>query len=132
MKKNSIQVAVQPSYLPEHSSQREHRYVWSYEVTIANESDDIIQLLNRYWLITPMSGQVEEVRGPGVIGLQPIIKPKKKFTYCSFCQLATPQGTMEGHYEMQTLDEKHFFVQVPKFILSTPAPISAEFRAKLH
>src|SRR5690242_6419175 len=101
MKKITINITAKTTYLPEQSVQDEQRFLWSYEMTIENQSDEIVQLLNRYWKITDMRGKVEEVRGPGVIGLQPIIKPGKSFIYTSFCQLATPQGTMEGRYEMQ-------------------------------
>ncbi len=132
MKKFSITITAAVKYLPEQSSEETHRYIWSYEITVENNSDEIVQLLNRYWRITEMSGHVEEVRGPGVVGLQPVIKPGQKFTYNSFCQLTTPQGTMEGHYEMQTLDEVHFSAQIPKFILMTPSTISQAFRDRLH
>lgn len=128
----NIVVVAKPSYLAAQSNPESHRFLWSYEVTITNESDEIVQLLNRYWRITDMSGKVEEVKGPGVIGLQPIIKPQKSFSYSSFCQLVTPQGTMEGHYEMQNLEEEKFIVQIPKFILSAPGGISSSFRSKLH
>src|SRR5205814_1096339 len=114
MKKIEINITAQAVYLPEQSSAENQRYIWSYEITIANLSDEIVQLLNRYWRITDMTGHIEEIKGPGVIGLQPIIKPNKKFIYTSFCQLSTPQGTMEGHYEIQTLEETHFLVQIPK------------------
>ena len=99
---------------------------------VRNESGDIVQLLNRYWRITDMTGHVEEVRGPGVVGLQPLIKPEKKFVYNSFCQLSTPHGTMEGEYEMQTLEEKRFIVQIPKFVLAAPLDIAETFRSRLH
>ncbi|EKD72987.1 MAG: ApaG [uncultured bacterium] len=130
--KNTIQLNVQSTYLPEQSAQECHRFLWTYEITITNESNNIVQLLNRYWRITDMTGHVEEIRGPGVIGLQPLIKPQKKFTYNSFCQLPTPQGTMEGEYEMQTLEEKRFIIAIPKFILSAPTHISDVFRSRLH
>jgi ApaG protein len=132
MKKVTIRVSVNAKYLPEQSVVEENRFLWSYEVTIENQSEDIVQLLNRYWRITDITGHVEEVRGPGVIGLQPIIKPNKKFVYTSFCQLMTPQGTMEGHYEMQTLEEGKFLATIPKFVLTSTETASAAFRSKLH
>jgi ApaG protein len=130
MKQITVNINVKTSYLPEQSVAKEARFLWSYEIRIENQSSEIIQLLNRFWKITDLTGRIEEVRGPGVIGLQPIIKPTKPFTYTSFCQLATPQGTMEGHYEMQTLEEERFTVQIPKFILTSP--VSEEYRSKLH
>lgn len=132
MKSVQIQVSVTSSFLPEHSSMEEHRYLWSYEITIVNQSETIVQLLNRFWRIVDMTGHVEEVRGPGVIGLQPIIKPGKKFVYNSFCQLVTPQGTMEGYYEMQTLEDERFTTLIPKFVLEAPAEITSGFRSRLH
>ncbi len=132
MKEIKVHVVAQARYLPEQSSPKEHRYVWSYEISIHNQSEEIIQLLNRYWRIIDISGHIEEVRGPGVVGLQPIIKPDKQFIYSSFCQLSTPQGTMEGYYEMQNLEEIRFIAQVPKFLLTTPEPLSDTFRSRLH
>ncbi|MCD6040051.1 MAG: apaG [Gammaproteobacteria bacterium] len=130
MKKMNISVTAKAVYLPDQSSAEEHRFLWSYEITILNQSDQIVQLLNRCWRITDVSGHIEEVQGPGVIGLQPLIKVGKSFSYASFCQLLTPQGSMEGSYEMQTLDEERFTVQIPKFILISP--MSAGARTLLH
>lgn len=132
MKEIKVHVTAQSRYLPEQSTPSEHRYLWSYEISISNQSDEIIQLLNRYWRIIDITGHIEEVRGPGVVGLQPLIKPGKQFVYSSFCQLSTPQGTMEGYYEMQNLEEIRFAVQVPKFLLASPEPMSAAYKSKLH
>lgn len=127
-----INVSAKPSFEATQSDPDQQKFVWSYEITIKNESDEIVQLLNRFWRITDMSGRVEEISGAGVIGLQPLIKPGKEFVYTSYCQLTTPQGTMEGHYEMQNLDDKHFDVAIPKFVLSAPSIISKSFRSMLH
>lgn len=127
-----IEVVARVTYLAEESSLENQRFLWSYEMSIQNKSDEIVQLLNRHWRITDMTGKVEEVRGPGVVGLQPLIKPGRNFVYTSFCQLSTPQGTMEGYYEMQNLDEVKFLAEIPKFILSSPREVSASFRSKLH
>ena len=132
MNNNKIIITAQPVYLADQSIVEQQRFLWSYEITIKNDTDEIIQLLNRYWRITDMSGQIEEVRGPGVVGLQPLIKPGKPFSYTSFCQLATPQGTMEGNYEMQTLNDERFQVPIPKFILTSPVSSFATFRSMLH
>lgn len=132
MNEVKVYVTAQSHYLPEQSVPSEHRFMWSYEISITNQSDQIIQLLNRYWRIIDMMGHIEEVRGPGVVGLQPLIKPGKQFVYNSFCQLTTPQGTMEGYYEMQDLNEVRFLVQIPKFALVSPDTASAVFRSKLH
>lgn len=131
MKKElKILISTQTHYLIDQSIPDNHRYLWSYDITIDNQSDEIIQVLNRHWKITDMRGRVEEVRGPGVVGLQPIIKPGKQFAYSSFCQLATPQGTMEGQYEIQTLEEERYMVDIPKFVLSCPS--SGAMRSRLH
>lgn len=133
MKKNlKIKITSKTIYLPDQSSIEEQRFLWTYEMTVENDSDEIIQLLNRYWRITDLTGHVEEIRGPGVIGLQPVIKPKKSFVYSSYCQLVVPQGTMEGYYEIQNLDEARSVIEIPKFILSTPSDITVLYRSKLH
>lgn len=128
----SIVVSAQPSYVPEQSNPASEKFVWSYEITIVNQSEDIVQLLNRFWRITDMTGKVEDIHGAGVIGLQPLIKPGKQFVYTSYCQLVTPQGTMEGHYEMQNLEEERFNIEIPKFILSAPSSITQAYRSRLH
>lgn len=125
-----ITIQTESYYLPEQSITESNRFLWSYEITITNESDHIVQLLNRYWRITDLSGHVEEVKGPGVIGLQPIIKPGRKFAYSSLCQLMTSKGTMEGQYQMQTLDEVSFSIEIPKFALISP--LSEAERGRLH
>ena len=131
-KSNLIKITSRAKYIPEQSEPGSQKFIWSYDITIANHSDEIIQLLNRYWHIIDMAGKVEEIHGVGVIGLQPLIKPGKEFAYTSFCQLIMPQGTMEGRYEFQNLEEEHFFVDIPKFILSAPAAITKHFRSVLH
>jgi ApaG protein len=131
-KSKKIFVTANPAYVIEQSDPVNMKFVWSYEINIENQTNDVIQLLNRHWKITDTTGKVEEVRGAGVVGLQPLIKPGRRFTYTSFCQLATPQGTMEGIYEMQNLDEQHFEVAIPKFILSAPSSITRAFGSKLH
>lgn len=127
-----VSISTKTQYLADESAPENHRFIWSYEITIDNQSEDIIQLLNRYWRITDMSSKAEEVRGPGVIGLQPLIKPGKKFTYSSFCQLTSPQGTMEGHFEMQNLNDEIFQVQIPKFVLTCPSSSANTYRSRLH
>ncbi len=130
MSEMKITIQAESYYLPEQSIMESKRFLWSYEITITNESDHIVQLLNRYWRITDLSGHIEEVKGPGVIGLQPIIKPGRKFAYSSLCQLMTPKGTMEGQYQMQTLEEVSFSIEIPKFALLSP--ISDAQRGRLH
>ncbi len=133
MNESKIYINANSTYLPEQSIVASRRFFWSYEITVVNDSEEIVQLLNRFWRITDMTGYVEEVRGPGVVGLQPVVKPGKQFTYTSFCQLTTPQGTMEGHYEMQLIvNETQFVVDIPKFVLTSPMAIAASFHGRLH
>lgn len=133
MNKIKIHVNANSTFLPEQSIVTNRRFFWSYEITVVNDSQEVVQLLNRFWRITDMTGYVEEVRGPGVVGMQPVVKPGKQFTYTSFCQLTTPQGTMEGHYEMQAIaNEMQFIVEIPKFILTSPMAIAASFHGSLH
>lgn len=127
-----IKVITAVNFIPDQSDAKNHKFTWVYEIAIKNDSEEIIQLLNRFWRIVDMSGKIEEIRGAGVIGLQPIIKPGKEFIYTSYCQLTTPQGTMEGRYEMQNLDEEHFEVVIPKFILSGPSDMTKMFKSRLH
>lgn len=133
MNQNQITINTRSTYLPEQSIVASHRFFWSYEITVINNSEQIIQLLNRFWRITDMTGYVDEVRGPGVVGLQPVIKPGKSFTYTSFCQLTTPQGTMEGHYELQNVQsDEQFILEIPKFILASPKVAATSFDRLLH
>jgi len=127
-----LTVKARPSYIAAQSDPSSNKFIWSYEIIIKNESDEIVQLLNRRWVIIDMSGRIEDIHGAGVIGLQPLIKPGKEFTYTSYCQLMTPQGTMEGVYEMQNLDEERFTIEIPKFVLSAPATVLQSFRSMLH
>lgn len=128
----SIIISAAPTYIPEQSDPLNQKFVWSYEITIHNESNEIIQVLNRNWTVKDMSGRVEKISGVGVVGLQPIIKPNNKFVYKSYCQLMTPQGSMEGYYEMQNLEEVHFDVIIPKFTLHSPSTITAIFSSIIH
>lgn len=115
-----IEVTVQPTFLPEHSSPEEHRWVWAYEVEIRNRGDETVRLRNRHWTITDANGQVEEVRGPGVVGEQPTLPPGGSFRYTSGCPLTTPSGIMVGRYEMEREDGGRFFVDIPAFSLDLP------------
>lgn len=133
-KKNSpeIMITSEPSYISGQSEPASQKFIFTYEIKIVNKSNEIVQLLNRYWRITDMTGAIEEILGAGVIGLQPLIKPMKSFSYTSYCRLLTPLGTMEGHFEMQNLHDERFTVEIPKLILSAPATITKVFRSILH
>jgi len=117
---HSIRVAVAPQYLVDQSSPEEGQYVWAYEVEIVNEGRDTVQLRDRYWSITDGNGKNEEVRGPGVVGEQPILNPGDSFQYTSGCPLATPSGFMVGSYTMVREDGDSFEVDIPAFSLDLP------------
>jgi ApaG protein len=117
----SIKVTVRPMYLDQHSSPAENHYVWAYHVRIENEGGETVQLRNRHWQITDELGRLQEVRGPGVVGEQPVLQPGQSFEYTSSCPLTTPSGFMVGDYEMETPAGEKFLIRVPAFSLDTPA-----------
>ena len=118
----SIKVTVRPFYLEQHSSPDENRYVWAYHVRIENLGNETVQLRNRHWQITDSLGRLQEVRGPGVVGEQPVLAPGQNFEYTSSCPLPTPSGFMVGDYEMETGSGENFLAQVPAFSLDVPQP----------
>src|SRR6185369_12692031 len=95
-----IRVSVESEYSPDHSDAREHRWFFVYTIHITNEGPDKVQLINRHWVITDANGRVEEVRGPGVVGQQPVLGQGEDFEYSSGCPLRTRFGSMHGTYEM--------------------------------
>ncbi len=115
-----IEVTVEPFYLEDQSDPEERRYVWGYRVTIVNNSAQTVQLRSRYWRITDGDGRSEEVRGPGVVGEQPILSPGDSFQYSSGCPLSTPSGVMVGRYMMQDSDGGAFEADIPAFSLDLP------------
>jgi len=116
----SIKVTVRPFYLEQHSSPTEDHYVWAYHVRIENEGGETVQLRNRHWQITDANGRLQEVRGPGVVGEEPVLKPGEHFEYTSSCPLPTPSGLMVGDYEMETSAGEKFLIAVPAFSLDSP------------
>ena len=116
---HGITVRVAPRYLPDQSDPQAPRHVWSYHVRIENHSLETVRLRARSWLITDGDGNVEAIDGPGVIGQQPFIEPGGAFDYVSGCPLATPSGTMQGHYSM-TAESGAFDVTIPAFALEHP------------
>ena len=117
---NSVEITVQPFYLDEQSEPDENHYVWGYHVTIHNQSGLTVRLLNRYWRITDGLGKIQEVRGPGVVGEQPILAPGESFEYTSGCPLSTPSGFMAGYYEMEVDGGERFEAEIPTFSLDDP------------
>ena len=116
----SITITVMPTYLDDQSSPEESHYVWKYHIRIENNGADTVQLRTRYWRITDSMGRVQEVRGPGVVGEQPVVKPGDFYEYVSGTPLPTPSGIMVGTYQMETPQGEKFDVLVPAFSLDSP------------
>jgi ApaG protein len=117
---HQIKVTVLPKFLEEQSEPDEGRYFWSYTIEIANVGDRIVQLTHRHWRITDANGRSQEVRGPGVVGEQPRLKPGDAFSYTSGCPLPTPSGIMVGAYTMVDESGEAFDVAIPAFSLDSP------------
>ena len=124
-------VDVITTYLPRHSRPEEHRYTFAYTITISNEGPVPVQLLSRHWLITDGDGKVQEVRGEGVVGEQPVIEPGGSFRYTSAASIPTPVGFMQGSYDMilsedgeaGTTNSPGFKVPIPAFSLHLPRAV---------
>jgi ApaG protein len=117
---NSIRVTVKPIYLEDQSQPGENSFVWAYHVRIENKGDLTVQLRNRYWKITDAMGRIQEVRGSGVVGEEPVLNPGDAFEYTSGTPLNTPSGIMVGAYEMEGQDGNRFEVEIPAFSLDSP------------
>ncbi len=115
-----IEVAVDPDYRADRSDPARGRYFWAYTVEITNRGPLRVQLISRHWRITDGQGQLEEVRGLGVVGEQPVLKPGETFRYTSGCPLTTPSGIMTGSYTMVDDAERTFEVAIPAFSLDSP------------
>lgn len=115
-----IHVQVEPFYLEDQSTPEKGHFVWAYRVKIENRGSEKVQLVNRYWKITDAQGRVKEVRGPGVVGEQPVLEPGDSFEYTSGTPLSTPSGIMVGSYEMITDRGDSFPVGIPAFSLDSP------------
>ncbi|MGH8142316.1 MAG: Co2+/Mg2+ efflux protein ApaG [Steroidobacteraceae bacterium] len=118
--KYKIRVEVETAYLEHQSEPREHRFVFSYTITIRNEGNVPAKLLTRHWVITDANGQVEELRGEGVVGEQPHLRPGQGFRYSSATALETPVGSMQGSYQMIADDGSRFDAPIPAFRLAIP------------
>ena len=117
---NNIIISVDTTFISNKSVIQNNTYVFSYSINIFNKNSFNIQLLSRYWNITDSNGNLEEIRGPGVIGQTPIIKPGSSFKYSSFCSFYTPFGVMHGVFYMKRDNEKYFDVTIPPFKLIIP------------
>lgn len=120
MNSNDIHIQVQTRYLPEQSQDTDGQYAFAYTITIRNLGEQPVKLLSRHWIIKDDNGKVEEVQGPGVVGLQPTIEPGQEFVYSSGAVIPTKFGTMQGSYEMQLPNGSLMKTPIPAFLLSQP------------
>lgn len=115
-----IRVDVEPEFLPHQSDPKSGLWMFGYHVRIVNQGPEPVQLLARHWIITDANGRVEEVRGPGVVGEQPVIRPGQTYEYRSGCPLPTPMGTMHGTYQMVSARGERFDATIAPFTLAEP------------
>ncbi len=121
---HGIEVNVESIYVPEHSNVEKGEHVFAYRIQLRNLSDQTVQLISRHWIITDDEGKTSEVKGDGVIGQQPIIKPGQAYEYTSNTLLKSEVGTMEGTYLMKSESGENFDIQIPCFILTLPFVIN--------
>lgn len=119
-----IRIEVRPDYLEQQSDPRSGLWMFAYHVRILNDGADTVQLVSRHWIITDATGRVEEVRGTGVVGEQPVLKPGQSFDYTSGCPLPTPMGTMHGAYQMVTQKGERFDAEIAPFTLAEPYTVN--------
>lgn len=115
-----VRVRVRAQFDPTRSRPQQQQWFFLYTIQIANEGSTTVQLISRHWIITDANGKVEEVRGPGVVGEQPVLAPGQSFEYTSGCPLTTPFGTMHGTYQMVTKSGERFDAEIAAFTLSEP------------
>jgi ApaG protein len=120
---NNVRVEVEAQYAAEHSQPFQNQWFFHYTVRITNQGDETVKLISRHWIITQADGHVEEVRGAGVVGEQPVLAPGESFQYTSGCPLKTSTGSMRGTYQMVTDDGSHFDVEIAEFALKEPYTI---------
>ena len=118
--KYRIEVSPMPQFIPEQSDPENDRYIFAYTITIRNIGEVPAQLVSRHWIITDGNNEIQEVRGLGVVGHQPLLQPGESFQYTSGSSLTTPIGTMKGTYQMVAEDGTHFEAEIPEFVLATP------------
>ena len=116
-----ICVQVESRFSAEHS--RPEQWFFLYTVRISNQGSETVQLISRHWIIRDANDRVEEVKGPGVVGDQPVLEPGDSYEYTSGCPLPTPFGSMQGSYQMVTADGKHFDAEIAEFVLREPGSI---------
>lgn len=121
---DGVRVQVAPHYHPERSNPARAHWFFSYAVSITNVGDQTVQLVSRHWVITDAHGNVEHVRGPGVVGETPVLRPGESFTYTSFCPLPTSMGAMHGTYRMRRQDGTEFDALIAPFTLEDPESVN--------
>ena len=120
-----VRIIVRPQYVAEQSDPANSQYLFAYHITIRNEGEQTVQLLSRHWVITAGDGKVEEVRGPGVVGYQPVLSPGEEFQYTSGCPLTTPVGTMHGEFSMVVpASGEAFDARISPFRLAVPSALN--------
>lgn len=119
-----VRITVKPQYVAEQSQPERDQYLFAYHVTIRNEGKITVQLMSRHWIITNGEGNTEEVRGPGVVGHQPTLKPGEQFQYTSACPLTTPVGTMHGSFQMVIEEGETFDASIDPFRLAVPRALN--------
>lgn len=119
-----IRIIARPRFVEEQSDPDNNQYLFAYHITIRNEGPETVQLMARHWVITNGEGKAEDVRGPGVVGYQPTLKPGEEFQYTSGCPLPTPVGTMHGEFNMVTAKGEKFDARIEPFRLAVPRALN--------
>jgi ApaG protein len=119
-----VQVSVESFYLEAQSDPAERQFAFAYRVRLKNVGGERVQLLSRHWIITDSTGTVRHVKGPGVVGEQPVLDPGQEYEYVSGSRLESPMGTMEGTYQMVTATGEEFDIRIPVFTLSVPGTLN--------
>ena len=119
-----VEVSVESFFLESESNPEQNRYSFAYRVQLKNLGRETVQLLSRHWIITDSIGKVQHVKGPGVVGEQPVLKPGASYEYTSGSRLESPMGTMEGTYQMVTDEGENFDIRIPMFTLTVPGTLN--------
>ncbi len=117
---DGVIVRVRPMFIDEESSPEDDKFLWAYQIEIENRGQQTLQLMTRYWQITDSDGRIQEVRGEGVVGKQPVLRPGGTFEYTSGCPLTTPSGMMQGAYQFENDEGDFFEAKIPLFALDSP------------
>ncbi|MCH8078134.1 MAG: Co2+/Mg2+ efflux protein ApaG [SAR324 cluster bacterium] len=119
-----VEVSVESFFLESESDPEQNRFSFAYRVQLKNLGEETVQLISRHWIITDSVGKIQHVKGPGVVGEQPVLKPGASYEYTSGSRLESPMGTMEGTYQMVTDEGENFDIRIPMFTLSVPGTLN--------